>query len=82
MLTDVAATAPIEKPAAEDLAMRQRTLPEQKELLRGLGQTRPAAEPTRPGARPKPAAARIVRPGAGQDGRDGRAAPAGRQHHE
>ena len=35
--------------------MRQRTLPEQRELLRGLGQTRPAAEPPRPGARPKPA---------------------------
>ena len=32
--------------------MRQRTLPEQRELLRGLGQTRPAAEPTRPGAAP------------------------------
>jgi hypothetical protein len=68
LLTDVAATAPIEKPAAEDLAMRQRTLPEQKELLRGLGQTRPAAEPTRPGARPKPAAARIVRPAPAKTG--------------
>ena len=32
--------------------MRQRTLPEQRELLRGLGQTRAAAEPPRPGARP------------------------------
>jgi hypothetical protein len=27
--------------------MRQRTLPEQRELLRGLGQTRAAAEPPR-----------------------------------
>jgi hypothetical protein len=55
MLTDIATTAPIEKPPAEDLAMRQRTLPEQRELLRGLGQVRVAAEPPRPGAR-KPAA--------------------------
>ena len=75
LLTDVAATAPIEKPVAEDLAMRQRTLPEQKELLRGLGQTRPVAEPTRPGARPKPAAARVVRPA---PVKTGVAAPAGK----
>ena len=53
VLTEIAAVAPIERPAAEDLAMRQRTLPEQRELLRGLGQARPAAEPPRPGARPK-----------------------------
>ena len=44
VLTDVASVATIEKPAAEDLVMRQRTLPEQRELLRGLGQTRAAAE--------------------------------------
>jgi hypothetical protein len=55
VLSDVASTPAIEKPAAEDLAMRQRTLPEQRELLRGLGQTRPAAEPPRPGTRPTPA---------------------------
>lgn len=55
MLSEVASTAAIERPAAEDLAMRQRTLPEQRELLRGLGQTRPAAEPPRPGAHPAPA---------------------------
>jgi hypothetical protein len=61
MLTEVAATAPIEKPASEDLAMRQRTQPEQKELLRGLGQVRVTAEPPRPGARPKPAA-RAIQP--------------------
>jgi hypothetical protein len=66
VLTDVASTAPIERPPAENLAMRQRTVPEQKELLRGLGQVRVAAEPPRPGARAgaahagggKPAAAR------------------------
>jgi len=51
VLTEVASTAPIERPPAEDLAMRQRTQPEQKELLRGLGQVRPAAEPPRPGAK-------------------------------
>jgi len=64
VLTEVAATAPIERPAADDLAMRQRTLPEQKELLRGLGQTRPVAEPVRPGAR----ATRIVRPAPAKTG--------------
>jgi len=79
LLTDVAATAPIEKPAAEDLAMRQRTLPEQKELLRGLGQTRPVAEPVRPGARAKPAATRLVRPA---PVKTGPAARAERQDHE
>jgi hypothetical protein len=62
LLTDIAAVAPIEKPPAEDLAMRQRTLPEQRELLRGLGQVRPAAEPARPAGRPKAAAA-AVKPG-------------------
>jgi hypothetical protein len=59
MLSGVASTPPIERPPAEDLAMRQRTLPEQKELLRGLGQVRPVAEPPRPGARPKTGAAKI-----------------------
>jgi hypothetical protein len=44
VLTEVANVPTIEKPAAEDLVMRQRTLPEQRELLRGLGQTRAAAE--------------------------------------
>jgi hypothetical protein len=61
VLSDVASTQPIQKPAAEDLAMRQRTLPEQRELLRGLGQARPAAEPPRPGAR----GASAARPGTG-----------------
>jgi hypothetical protein len=67
VLSDVASTPAIEKPAAEDLAMRQRTLPEQRELLRGLGQARPAAEPPRPGARGVPAnrAARPAAPGTG-----------------
>ena len=60
LLSDIASTAPIERPNAEDLAMRQRTLPEQRELLRGLGQARAAAEPPRPGGRPKV----VVRPGA------------------
>jgi hypothetical protein len=51
LLSEVASTAAIDKPASEDLAMRQRTLPEQRELLRGLGQTRAAAEPPRAGVR-------------------------------
>jgi hypothetical protein len=67
VLTDVASTPAIEKPAAEDLAMRQRTLPEQRELLRGLGQARAAAEPPRPGARPIPAA-RGAKPGPAKSG--------------
>jgi hypothetical protein len=62
VLTDVGSVAAIEKPAAEDLAMRQRTLPEQRELLRGIGQTRAPAEPPRPGGK-KPAA-RVARPAA------------------
>jgi hypothetical protein len=62
VLTEVASTPAIERPPAEDLAMRQRTLPEQKELLRGLGQARPAAEPPRPGAR-APAPGRAMKPG-------------------
>lgn len=52
VLTDVATVAAIEKPAAEDLVLRQRTLPEQRELLRGLGQARAAAEPPRVVGRP------------------------------
>jgi hypothetical protein len=64
VLSGVASTAPIERPPAEDLAMRQRTLPEQKELLRGLGQVRPVAEPPRPGARAKvgPAKPALAKP--------------------
>jgi hypothetical protein len=66
-LTEIASTALIEKPAAEDLAMRQRTLPEQKELLRGLGQARAAAEPPRPGARAT-APGRVAKPTAPKTG--------------
>ena len=40
-LTDVGATAAIAAPAAEELALRQRTVPEQRELLGGLPSTRP-----------------------------------------
>ena len=69
VLTEVASTPAIEKPAAEDLAMRQRTLPEQRELLRGLGQARAAAEPPRAGVRSAPAsAARGVKPGPAKTG--------------
>jgi hypothetical protein len=82
VLSDVAATAPIEKPAAEDLAMRQRTAPEQKELLRGLGQARAVAEPPRPGARPlRPAVAKpaSANPGAPKTGATTGATKAGVQ---
>ena len=47
--------------------MRQRTLPEQRELLRGLGQARAAAEPPRAGVRAAPAA-RGVNPGPAKTG--------------
>jgi hypothetical protein len=35
-LTDVGSTAPIERPAADELSLRQRTVPEAHALLRGL----------------------------------------------
>jgi hypothetical protein len=46
-LTDVASTAAVTAPPAEDLALRQRTVPEQRELLGGLPSTRlpPQAPP-------------------------------------
>ena len=44
-LTDVGATAAIAAPAAEELALRQRTVPEQRELLGGLPSTRPLPAP-------------------------------------
>jgi hypothetical protein len=78
VLTDIASTPAIEKPAAEDLAIRQRTLPEQRELLRGLGQARAAAEPPRPGAR-APAPGRGVRPPAPKTGSTGATTPAPKQ---
>jgi hypothetical protein len=51
-LSDVAATAAITPPSSEDLALRQRIVPEQKELMGGLPSTRPL-----PQAAPKPRAA-------------------------
>jgi hypothetical protein len=47
-LTEVGSTAAIARPDAEELALRQRTVPEQKELLRGLAQTRPPSAPANP----------------------------------
>jgi hypothetical protein len=41
-LSEVAATAPIARPAAEELVLRQRTVPEARELLRGLAEPRGA----------------------------------------
>jgi hypothetical protein len=38
-LSDVASTPPIARPAAEELVLRQRTVPEAKELLHGLADT-------------------------------------------
>ena len=38
LVSDVAATAAIERPAADELVLRQRTVPEAHELLRGLAE--------------------------------------------
>jgi hypothetical protein len=46
-LSDVASTPPVQRPAAEDLALRQRIVPEQKELLSGLPSTRGDEGPAR-----------------------------------
>ncbi len=37
-LADVASTPPVQRPAAEELVLRQRTVPEARELLRGLAE--------------------------------------------
>jgi hypothetical protein len=37
-LSDVASTPPIERPSAEELVLRQRTVPEARDLLRGLAE--------------------------------------------
>jgi hypothetical protein len=60
-LTDVGATAAITAPVAEDLPLRQRTVPEQRELLGGLPSTRPL-----PAAPPKPGAPKTVAPPKGK----------------
>jgi hypothetical protein len=52
VLSDVASTPPVQPPAAEELVLRQRTLPEMHELLRGIAEPRSAAEPQRRAAAP------------------------------
>jgi hypothetical protein len=42
----------VQPPAAEELVLRQRTLPEMHELLRGIAEPRSAAEPQRRVAAP------------------------------
>jgi hypothetical protein len=51
-LSEVASTAPVQRPVAEDLALRQRIVPEQRDLLSGLPSTRGVATPPPP-ARPR-----------------------------
>jgi hypothetical protein len=54
VLTDAAAVPPIERPPAEELALRQRIVPEQKEMLRGLGgHVPPPAVPPPPSKKKK-----------------------------
>jgi hypothetical protein len=47
VLSDVANTPPIRPPAADELVLRQRIVPEMHELLHGIAEPRPAAEPQR-----------------------------------
>jgi hypothetical protein len=57
-LADVGATAAVVAPAAEELALRQRIVPEQRELLGGLPSTRvPPPAPPKALRKPSPAAA-------------------------
>jgi hypothetical protein len=52
-LTDVEKVPAIARPPSEELALRQRTVPEQHELLAGLPVTHPPpAQPQKPGAAP------------------------------
>jgi hypothetical protein len=60
-----AATPPIAQPAAEELALRQRIIPEQKELLEGLG-VAAAAAPTADGTHHAPTPPRHPGGGKGQ----------------
>jgi hypothetical protein len=62
-LADLGGVPAIARPAAEDLALRQRTVPEQRELLSGLPSTH-AAEPAAPARRParRPSAAKAGTP--------------------
>jgi hypothetical protein len=80
LLTDVASTPPIERPPAEDLALRQRTVPEQRELLGGLPASRGEEAPGRP-QRAKPGATRprAAKPAAAKPraAKPGAAAPKG-----
>jgi hypothetical protein len=62
-LTDVGATPAVTAPPAEDLALRQRTVPEQRELLAGLPTTHPPPQaPPKPVVRAAPAATPAAAP--------------------
>jgi hypothetical protein len=60
VLTEVATTPPIERPPAEDLALRQRIVPEQRDLLKGLPSSARLSEPPPP--KPAPPVAQKRRP--------------------
>jgi len=73
-VTDVGTTAAVTPPPAEDLALRQRIEPEQRELLGGLPSTRlppapppkAAAHAPKPVAVPAPSALKLSKPPAGK----------------
>jgi hypothetical protein len=53
-LTEVAATTAIERPASEELASRQRIVPEQRALLHGLAEAHQPPEPPHRAAPKRP----------------------------
>jgi hypothetical protein len=62
VLTEVATTPPIERPPAEDLALRQRIVPEQRDLLKGLPSSVRLSEPSPPKTAPPVAPRRHLAP--------------------
>jgi hypothetical protein len=64
VLTEVATTPPIERPPAEDLALRQRIVPEQRELLKGLPSSVRLSEPPPPKPAPPVVPKHLRRKGA------------------
>lgn len=62
VLSDVANAPPIQAPAAQELVLRQRIVPEMHELLHGIAEPRAAAEPHRRAAAAPQSPPREARP--------------------
>ena len=68
-LSDAGRVPTVARPSSEDLALRQRLVPEQRELLAGLPVTHPLpVPPPKPGAHPPAAAAAAKAPAAAPKG--------------